>query len=350
MPIVFEHVSYDYNYVSPKEKKRGSKQTDGDTNTSAQALRTPQALNDICIEIPDGQFVGIIGHTGSGKSTLIQHINGLLQPTEGRVIVEGLDLAERANRRLVRKHVGIAFQYPEYQLFATTVEEDVSFGPRNLGLDSAEVDRRVRNALERVGLEYDLVAAKSPFHLSGGQQRRVALAGILAMEPKTLVLDEPMAGLDPKGRADTLALVHRLHAEGLTVVMVSHSMEDVAENAERVLVLEHGTIAMDGKPDEVFSHAEELREMGLGIPQATKFQNLLAKKGFEFKEPVHTLDDLANAIALKLGKRTKEEYLAKAAQVSAEQNETAQADPEAQKNFKNYSAFDALTLEAGEVS
>ena len=305
MSIVFEDVSYDYN--------PGSKKDAGDA-------RAPQALSHISLTIGDGQFVGIIGHTGSGKSTLIQHMNGLLQPTEGRVLVDGLDLADKQSRRAVRKRVGIAFQYPEYQLFATTVEEDVSFGPRNLGLSADEIDRRVQGALERVGLDYDLVAQKSPFHLSGGQQRRVALAGILAMEPQTLVLDEPMAGLDPKGREDTLALVHRLHDEDLTVVMVSHSMEDVAENAQRVLVLDHGTMAMDGAPDEVFSHAEELRRIGLGVPRATTFQNRLAEKGLELPAAVHTIDDLADAIAAKLGKRTKEQYLAAASRKSAQDN------------------------------
>lgn len=295
MSIVFEHVSYDYAPERDKDDAAG---------------RAPQALSDVDLEIGDGQFVGIIGHTGSGKSTLIQHMNGLLQPTEGRVLVDGLDLADKKNRRAVRKRVGIAFQYPEYQLFATTVVEDVSFGPRNLGLTDDEIDRRVRGALERVGLDYDAVAEKSPFHLSGGQQRRVALAGILAMEPQVLVLDEPMAGLDPKGREDTLGLVHRLHDDGLTVVMVSHSMEDVAENAERVLVLNHGRVVMDDVPEKVFSRAAELREIGLGVPQATLFQQRLAAAGLVLPRPVHTIDDLADAIAAKLGPRTKERYLA----------------------------------------
>jgi energy-coupling factor transport system ATP-binding protein len=334
MSITFEDVTFDYAARSASSKKRSSgtderkkdsgarRQSAGSANAGAAnggtqassqeaASACPPALDHVSLEIPDGMFLGIIGHTGSGKSTLIQHMNGILQPTSGRVLVDGLDLADRKNRRIVRKRVGIAFQYPEYQLFAPTVREDVAFGPRNLGLSDEEVDERVHVALERVGLSYDGFADRSPFHLSGGQQRRVALAGILAMEPKTLVLDEPMAGLDPQGREDTLALVHRLYREGLTVVMVSHSMEDVAENAERVLVMNHGRVFLQGTPDEVFAHSEELYRIGLNVPHATLFADRMARThGIDLPSGIHRLDDLADALAKRIGPRTKEEYLA----------------------------------------
>ena len=284
MSVVFQDVSYAY----------GADQ--------------PPALSHVSLTIPDGQFLGVIGHTGSGKSTLVQHMNGLLQPTSGRVIVDGLDLADRRSRHEVRRHVGVAFQYPEYQLFAATVREDVAFGPTNLGLGAAEVDGRVRRALERVGLAYDEVAERSPFHLSGGQQRRVALAGILAMEPRTIVLDEPMAGLDPRGCEDILGLVHRLHEDGMTVVMVSHSMEDVAENADEVLVMSGGRVLMKGAPDEVFSRREELYRVGLDVPQATRFQSRLRAAGLRLPQDVHTIEALADAIVASVGTRTKERY------------------------------------------
>ena len=295
MPITFEHVSYNYNPADAK--KRGAS--------------IPQALDDVSLTIPDGQFLAIIGHTGSGKSTLVQHMNGLLQPTSGRVLVDGLDLAEKANRRAVRRYVGLTFQYPEYQLFANTVAEDVAFGPRNLGVDEDEVQRRVRSALDHLGLSYGEVGQQSPFELSGGQQRRVAIAGALAMHPKVLVLDEPMAGLDPQGRVEIMQHVHELHDElGLTIVMVTHSMEDVAENAQSVLVLNRGRVFMHGTPAEVFSHAAELHDINLGVPRATKFADELRGRGFPLPPDIITLEQLADAIASRIGPRTKEQYLA----------------------------------------
>lgn len=290
MPLTFEDVCYTYGSADDKDARL--------------------ALDHVSFEIPDGQFVGVIGHTGSGKSTLIQHMNGLLQPSSGRVLVNGLDLAARSSRHKVRRQVGIAFQYPEYQLFASTVEEDVAFGPVNLGLPADEVARRVHAAIERVGLDYDDVAKRSPFHLSGGQQRRAALAGILAMEPQVLVLDEPMAGLDPHGRDAILGMVRSLHEDGLTIVMVSHSMEDVAENAGRVLVMDHGKLLMDGSPEQVFSQGEDLYRIGLDVPQAIRFERKLAAAGLDLEGDLHTLDALADAIVARVGRRTKEQYLA----------------------------------------
>ena len=320
MSIVFENVSYDYNPPAKNKRGRAAKKS-----AASSEPAVPPALSHIDLVIPDGQFVGVIGHTGSGKSTFIQHMNGLLQPTEGRVTVDGLDMADKANRKAVRKRVGIAFQYPEYQLFATTVAEDVAFGPRNLGVGGDELDKRVRESMEKVGLDYETFAHKSPFHLSGGQQRRVALAGILAMEPQVLVLDEPIAGLDPKGRADMLSMVHELHASGLTVVMVSHSMKDVAENAERVLVLDHGVLVMDGTPQEIFAREEELRRIGLGVPRSTAFQKLLEQEGFTFDRQAYSIDALADLIAAQMGPRTKEQYLAAKAAKAAKAEKAAQA-------------------------
>jgi energy-coupling factor transporter ATPase len=294
MPLIFEHVTYDY---APNE-------------TQAKKGHFPQALLDVSLTIDDGAFMGIIGHTGSGKSTLVQHLNGLLQPTSGRVLVDGLDLAKKANRRIVRTHVGIAFQYPEYQLFAETVAQDVAFGPKNLGCTPGEVDRRVHSAIERIGLDYDAVASKSPFELSGGQQRLVALAGILAMEPTTLVLDEPIAGLDPAGRNRIMHILHDLNQQGMTIIMVSHSMEDVAEFATQVLVLDHGQVLMHGTPADVFSHADQLHEIGLGIPRAAKFAHELRQRGFALPEGIYTLGDLADNIAIVLGPQTREQYRA----------------------------------------
>lgn len=232
MSIVIEHLNYVYMQGGPYETK---------------------ALNDVSLTINDGEFIGLIGHTGSGKSTLVQHLNGLIMPSSGRVLVDGLDLADKnTDRRAIRRRVGLVFQYPENQLFEETVAKDIAFGPKNLGLDEAEIDRRVRTAMRRVALDYDKLAERSVFELSGGQMRRVAIAGVLAMEPQTLVLDEPCAGLDPRGREEILGLISDLHREsGTTIVMVSHSMDDVAALAERVIVMNHGSVVMDGTPREV---------------------------------------------------------------------------------------------------
>ena len=263
MPVAFEQVSFSY---------------DGERD----------ALEDIELVVDDGEFLGVIGHTGSGKSTLVQLMNALLVPTAGRVLVDGMDTRERKLRRKVRTTVGLAFQYPETQLFANTVAEDVAFGPRNLDLPDDEVDRRVREALERVGMDYAEVAQRSPFDLSGGQQRRVALAGILAMEPRVLVLDEQAAGMDPATVSEIRAYLRELNDQGLTIVLVSHSMDDVAELCSHIIVLDHGTLHMQGTPAELFTaqNAAELRRINLGVPRATKFALELAERGLEVPGPI----------------------------------------------------------------
>ena len=275
MPITFDHVTYHY----PSEV-------------------VGAALNDVSLTIEDGSFTAFIGHTGSGKSTLIEHCNAIKLPRSGTVSVDGLPTSDKKQRRQVRRLVGYVAQYPEYQLFAETVREDVGFGPRNLGMDDAEVDQAVRDAIELVGLSYDEVAEKSPFDLSGGQKRRVALAGIIAMHPKYLVLDEPMVGLDPQGRAEIFSIVQRLHRQGTTIIMVSHSMEDVAEAATRIVVLDHGTVVDDGTPAEVFSHGELLHRIGLDVPLPTRVAQDLTERGWDFGASMPlTIDELAQAIA-----------------------------------------------------
>jgi energy-coupling factor transport system ATP-binding protein len=252
------------------------------------------ALGDISLTIQDGEFLGIIGHTGSGKSTLIQHLNGLLLPTAGSVFVDGLDTREKKLRKQIRSLVGMVFQYPEYQLFEETVERDVAFGPKNMGLTEEEIAPRVKEALTLVGLNPDEFAEKSPFELSGGEKRRAALAGILAMRPKYLVLDEPMAGLDPRGRHEILALIESLRSEyGTGIVMVSHSMDDVAMFADRIAVLDKGSLFMVGTPEEVFSCSTELLEMGLNLPQATQLVRALRARGIEVAHDYFRMDELA---------------------------------------------------------
>ena len=275
MPITFDHVVHHY----PTE------------------VAGP-ALDDVCLTIEDGSFTGFIGHTGSGKSTLIEHCNAGKLPTSGTVVVDGIPTSDKKRRRQVRRLVGFVAQYPEHQLFAETVREDVGFGPRNLGMADAEVDRAVRDAVALVGLDYDQVAEASPFELSGGQKRRVALAGIIAMRPKFLVLDEPMVGLDPQGRREIFDIVKRLHAEGTTIVMVSHSMEDVAEAATRIVVLDHGTVVDDGTPAEVFSHGDLLHRIGLDKPLPARVAADLAERGWDLggSQPL-TIDELADRVA-----------------------------------------------------
>ena len=277
MSIVIEHLNYVYMAGGPYETK---------------------ALNDINLTISDGEFIGLIGHTGSGKSTLVQHLNGLIMPTSGRVLVDGMDLADKAtDRRAVRQRVGLVFQYPENQLFEETVEKDIAFGPKNLGLDEAEIARRVKDAMRRVALNYDKLHDRSVFELSGGQMRRVAIAGVLAMEPQVLVLDEPCAGLDPRGREEILSLIRGLHREsGTTIVMVSHSMDDVASLAERVIVMNHGEVVMDGVPRDVFSRGDELRAMGLDVPQAVELAAKLREKGFDIPEGIYRIEEIKAAI------------------------------------------------------
>lgn len=250
-----------------------------------------KALDDVNIDIKDGEFIALIGHTGSGKSTLIQHMNGLLEATSGHIIVDGEDITkEGVNISDVRKKVGLVFQYPEYQLFEETIEKDISYGPRNLGLDEEEIHKRVIKSMEMVGLDYEIYKDKSPFDLSGGQKRRVAIAGVVAMEPKTLILDEPTAGLDPKGRDDILNQIRTLHKKyNMTIILVSHSMEDVAKIAERVIVMNKGKVALQGTPSEVFKEVDTLEEIGLGVPQVTYLMRELKKKGFNVKD-VYTIE------------------------------------------------------------
>ena len=283
MPIVIEHLNYVYMSGGPYET---------------------HALDDVSLTIGDGEFVGLIGHTGSGKSTLVQHLNGLLLPSSGKITVDGLDIADKAtDRRAIRRKVGLVFQYPENQLFEETVEKDIAFGPRNLGLDEAEIDRRVRDAMRKVALDYDALHERSVFELSGGQMRRVAIAGVLAMEPRTLVLDEPCAGLDPRGREEILGLIRDLHRDtGATIVMVSHSMDDVASLAERVIVMNHGRVAMDGTPREVFSRGAELRAIGLDVPQAVLLADKLRERGFDVPQGVYRVEEIKAVIEGIVGK------------------------------------------------
>ena len=270
MPVVVEHLSHTY--------KDGS-------------LSAMPALEDISLTIEAGEFLCIIGHTGSGKTTFVQHLNGLLLPDTGSVIVDGFSMADKKARRQIRALVGMVFQYPEYQLFAETVREDVGFGPKNMGLDGQEIDRRVRSAMELVGLDWEEFAEKSPFELSGGEKRRAALAGIIAMEPRYIVLDEPMAGLDPGGRREILQMLERLRQDtGCAVIMVSHSMDDVAAHAQRVLVLDKGKMVYLDTPERVFAHGRELRQMGLSLPEASRLSMCLREKGLQVPEGLYTMD------------------------------------------------------------
>lgn len=256
------------------------------------------ALNNINCEIKDGEFIALIGHTGSGKSTFIQHLNGLLSPTSGNIIVDGINIADKKVKLSdIRKKVGLVFQYPEYQLFEETIEKDIEYGPRNLGISEEEISKRVKRSMEMVGLDYETYKDKSPFDLSGGQKRRVAIAGVIAMEPKVLILDEPTAGLDPKGREDILAQIRILHEEyGMTIIMVSHSMEDVAKIADRVIVMNSGEIVLDGEIAEVFKEIEILEKIGLAVPQVTYLIRELRKKGFNISEEIFTISQAKEAL------------------------------------------------------
>ena len=259
--------------------------------------KTTQVLKDISVVIPDGQFLGIIGHTGSGKSTFVQHLNGLLKAESGAIYYNGEDIADKDyDLKKLRSKVGLVFQYPEHQLFEVDVFKDVCFGPRNLGLEEKKVQLRAFAALKQVGVPEELFYA-SPFELSGGQKRRVAIAGVLAMEPEVLILDEPTAGLDPKGRDELLAQLAKLHKEReITIILVSHSMEDMANYAERILVMDQGRIALDGTPKEVFSHDKELEEMGLAAPQVTYIMKEMKKRGFSVEENVTTIEEAKKEI------------------------------------------------------
>ena len=276
MSIALEHVNYVYSPGTAYEK---------------------QALKDVSFEIPQGQFVGIIGHTGSGKSTLIQHLNGLVKATSGRILYEGKNIYDNDyDMRKLRSQVGLVFQYPEYQLFEVDVLTDVCFGPKNQGFSPEECEKNAREALELVGFP-EKYYKQSPFELSGGQKRRAAIAGVLAMKPKVLILDEPTAGLDPKGRDEILDQIEKLHREtGMTVVLVSHSMEDVARYVDRIIVMNHGEKMLDGTPREVFRHYRELEKVGLAAPQVTYVMHDLKAHGFEVDPDATTIEEAADEI------------------------------------------------------
>ena len=281
MPILeAKNLTYTYSIGSPFEKT---------------------AVDHINLQIEQGEFVGIIGHTGSGKSTLMQMMNGLLKPTEGTVLLDGRDIWEKnADRRAVRFQVGLVFQYPEYQLFEETVYKDIAFGPKNMGLDEKEIDRRVRETAEAVGLREELLE-KAPYALSGGQKRRVAIAGVMAMEPRVLILDEPTAGLDPKGRTKILTQLSAYQKRtGCTVMLVSHSMEDVAKYVSRLLVLSHAKVVCFDTPSNVFARGDELETMGLALPQITRVFRLLRERGITFPDEVYTVKYGAELLRARL--------------------------------------------------
>ena len=274
MSIVINHLTFAY--------------TQGDK-------RLPPTLRDLSFTIEEGMFLGIIGHTGSGKSTLVKHLNGLLPSEKGAVVVDGHDLSQKIERKTVRSLVGMVFQYPEYQLFAETVFEDVAFGPRNMKLDEAEIKNRVINAMQLVGLDPERFSSRSPFELSGGERRRAAIAGVLAMHPKYLVLDEPMAGLDPLGRREILALLEKLRTEsGCTIIMISHSMDDIANHATNVLVLEKGSLFLYDTPQNVFCKAQELQEIGLSVPSISKICIEMNEKGVRIPNTICTEEAFLN--------------------------------------------------------
>lgn len=267
-----------------------------------------KAIDDISFEIKDNDFVGLIGHTGSGKSTLIQHLNGLLKPSSGEIIVNGFNITDKdLNLTEIRKRVGIVFQYPEYQLFEETVEKDIAFGPGNLGLDEEEISKRVRKSMEAVGLDYETYKDKSPFDLSGGQKRRVAIAGVIAMNPEVLILDEPTAGLDPGGRDEIFNLIKKLHRDNnITIILSSHSMDDMAKLAQTIIVMNHGKIEFMGTPIEVFtSHAARLREIGLDVPQVLELATKLRNKGFDIRPDVLTVEEIKDEILKVMRGRKK---------------------------------------------
>lgn len=256
-----------------------------------------RALDNVNLSIDRGEFVALLGHTGSGKSTLIQHLNGLLRPTSGSVLFNGKDIFESKSRlRSIRFQIGLLFQYPEYQLFGETVEEDVAFGPGNMGLDNYEINRRVEAALRIVGLSAD-IASRSPFELSGGQKRRVAIAGVIAMEPEVLILDEPTAGLDPRAHDEILELIRRLHRKrGTTIVLVTHSMDDAARMADRLCVMKQGSLFLSGTPKDIFQHADALEASGLALPQVTQVMQELVRRGIAVDPACYTIEQAAQAI------------------------------------------------------
>lgn len=257
-----------------------------------------KAVDDISLKIEENEFIGLIGHTGSGKSTFIQHLNGLLKPSSGEIIIDGTRVDKSgSNLTDLRKKVGLVFQYPEYQLFEETIERDIAFGPRNLDISEEEVNERVKASMESVGLDYETYKDKSPFELSGGLKRRVAIAGVLAMEPKVLILDEPTAGLDPRGRDEILSEIKSIHENRkITVILVSHSMEDVAKIAERIIVFDKGKVFLDGDPREIFRNEDKLLGVGLGIPQITSLMRTLKKRGLDINEDAITVEEAKESL------------------------------------------------------
>lgn len=257
-----------------------------------------KAVDDISLKIEENEFIGLIGHTGSGKSTFIQHLNGLLKPSSGEIIIDGTRVDKSgSNLTDLRKEVGLVFQYPEYQLFEETIERDIAFGPRNLDISEEEVHERVKASMEAVGLDYETYKDKSPFELSGGLKRRVAIAGVLAMEPKVLILDEPTAGLDPRGRDEILSEIKSIHENRkITVILVSHSMEDVAKIAERIIVFDKGKVFLDGEPREIFRNEDKLLGVGLGIPQITSLMRTLKKRGLDINEDAITVEEAKESL------------------------------------------------------
>lgn len=282
MPIILNNVSYVYGEHTPFRK---------------------EALKGINLTINEGDFVGIIGHTGSGKSTLVQHLNGLLHPTTGQVTIDGVDAVLKTEEaKLMRHKVGMVFQYPEHQLFEETIAQDIAFGPKNLGLSADEVDARVREAMDFVGLDYETYANRSPFQLSGGQMRRVAIAGVVALNPSYLILDEPSAGLDPFGREEIFQKIIDLHAKkGITVVLVSHNMEDISRMANRLIVIDNGKIQLDGKPIDIFMNKrQELQSAGVDVPPVSKLVEYLRDRGLPVSQQVISVDDAVKAIEVAL--------------------------------------------------
>lgn len=277
MSIKIENLTYVYNPGSPFETK---------------------ALDDVNVEIESGEFIGLIGHTGSGKSTLTQHLNGLIKPTSGKIIISGTDITDKSVKlRDIRKKVGLVFQYPEHQLFEETIYKDIAFGPMNLGLSESEVEERIKEAMEFVKLPYEELKDRSPFELSGGQRRRVAIAGVFAMKPEVLILDEPTAGLDPRTRDEILEEIKMLHSKYKnTVILVSHSMEDIAKLVDRIIVMHRGKVALLGNPREVFQQVETLESIGLGVPQISYLIRALKAKGIELREDIFTVEEAKEEI------------------------------------------------------
>lgn len=284
MIIKLENLNYIYNPNTPFEKK---------------------ALDNICLDIKKGDFIGLIGHTGSGKSTLVQHLNGLIKATSGKIIIDGIDITSKdASLKEIRQKVGLVFQYPEHQLFEETIYRDIAFGPKNLELGEEEISKRVRRAMDIVGLDFDTLKDRSPFELSGGQKRRVAIAGVLAMKPEVLILDEPTAGLDPRGRDEILGRIQKLYEEeGITIILVSHSMEDIARLVNKIIVMHRGKVAMEGDTKRIFKQDEKLKKLGLGIPQITSFMKEYRLKGNEVKDTVLTVEEAKEELIKYLRRR-----------------------------------------------